>query len=179
MLFRSEIIAAAIFTAEYALRLWSAPDHTPYHGMSPAAARWAFAHTPLAIVDLMCVLPVWLALFVPEDFRVLLLLRLLRFFKLARYSPGMRSLVAALEAEKKALMATSVVLLGLMLISAAAMHLFEHDAQPAQFGSIPKAMWWAIVTLTTVGYGDVVPITLGGRVVAGLTMLAEIGRAHV
>ena len=101
--------------------------------MSPAAARWAFAHTPLAIVDLMCVLPVWLALFVPEDFRVLLLLRLLRFFKLARYSPGMRSLVAALEAEKKALMATSVVLLGLMLISAAAMHLFEHDAQPVQF----------------------------------------------
>ncbi len=169
-----EVLAAAIFTVEYLLRLWSAPDHTPYASMSNGAAYWAFARTPLAIVDLACVLPVYLAFFVPADLRVLLLLRLLRFFKLARYSPGMRSLMAALEAERSALMATSVVLLGLVLISASAMHLVEHDAQPDKFGSIPDAMWWAIVTLTTVGYGDVVPVTLAGRVVAGFTMLAGL-----
>lgn len=106
--------------------------------------------------------------------RILILLRLLRFFKLARYSPGMRSLMAALEAERKALFASSVVLLGLVLVAAAAMHLVEHDAQPEAFGSIPSAMWWAVVTLTTVGYGDVVPVTLAGRIVASLTMLAGL-----
>ena len=169
-----EVFAAALFTIEYALRLWGAPDHTPYAGMQPGAARWAFALTPLAVVDLACILPVYLAVFLPIDFRVLLLLRLLRFFKLARYSPGLRSLMAALEAERGALLATSVVLLGLVLLSASAMHLVEHDAQPDKFGSIPDAMWWAIVTLTTVGYGDVVPVTLAGRIVAGFTMLAGV-----
>ena len=100
-----------------------------------------------------------------------MLLRLLRFFKLARYSAGMRSLLAALEAERKALLASMTVLLGLVLVTASAMHLFEHEAQPDKFGSIPDSMWWAIVTLTTVGYGDVVPVTLPGRVVAGFTMI--------
>ncbi len=169
-----EVFAAAIFTIEYLLRLWSAPDHTPYAHMTTAAACWAFARTPLAVIDLACILPVYLAMFLPADLRVLLLLRLLRFFKLARYSPGMRSLVAALEAEKSALAATSVVLLGLVLLTASAMHLVEHEAQPDKFGSIPDAMWWAVVTLTTVGYGDVVPVTPLGRVVAGFTMLAGL-----
>jgi voltage-gated potassium channel len=159
LFFAFELVAASAFTIEYLLRLWSAPEHTPYRGMTDSSARWAFARTPLAIADLLCVLPVYLAFFVPADLRVLLMLRLLRFFKLARYSPGMRSLMAALEAERTALAATSIVLLGLVLISATIMHLVEHEAQPDKFGSIPDSMWWAIVTLTTVGYGDVVPIT--------------------
>jgi voltage-gated potassium channel len=82
--------------------------------------------------------------------------------------------MAALDAERKALFASSIVLFGLVLIAAAAMHLVEHDAQPDKFGSIPESMWWAIVTLTTVGYGDVVPVTVLGRIVAGFTMLAGL-----
>ena len=166
-----EYFVAALFTIEYALRLWSAPEHTPYKGMKPWAARLAFARTGPAIIDLLAIAPVYLETLLAADFRILILLRLLRFFKLARYSPGMRSLVNVLEAERKALAASAVILLGLVLIAASAMHLVEHSAQPDKFGSIPDAMWWAVVTLTTVGYGDVVPITLAGRIVAGFTMV--------
>jgi voltage-gated potassium channel len=169
-----EALAIIAFSLEYVLRLWSAPDHAPYSDLSPSQARIRFAMTPSAIIDLASVLPFYLAFFIPADLRVLVLLRLLRFFKLARYSAGMRSLIAALEAERKALFASSVVLLGLVLIAAAAMHLVEHEAQPDKFGSIPDAMWWAVVTLTTVGYGDVVPVTLAGRIVASFTMLAGL-----
>ena len=169
-----EITAVVVFTLEYLLRLWSAPDHTPYSELTPGQARWSFVLTGSALIDLLSIVPFYLAIFVPADLRILLLFRLLRFFKLARYSPGMRSLMAALEAERKALFASAVVLFGLVLIAAAAMHLVEHEAQPDRFGSIPESMWWAIVTLTTVGYGDVVPITVAGRIVAGFTMLAGL-----
>lgn len=166
-----EIVCVTIFTVEYGLRLWSAPDHTRWADLHPWRARWNAATTPLAIIDLVSILPFYLAMIVPGDFRVLMLLRLFRFFKLARYSPGMRSLIAALEAERRALLASAIILFGLVLVAAAAMHLAEHQAQPDKFGSIPDAMWWAIVTLTTVGYGDVVPVTLAGRIIAGFTML--------
>ena len=98
-------------------------------------------------------------------------LRLLRFFKLARYSAGMRTIIAVLEAEKRALLASSIILFGCVLFSATAMHLAEHDVQPEKFGSIPDAMWWAIVTITTLGYGDVTPVTLVGRLIASVTMV--------
>jgi voltage-gated potassium channel len=161
-----EFVALVGFTIEYALRLWSAPESTPYFGMSPWRARLAYSTTIFAIVDLATIMPFYLQLFLPGDLRVLLLLRLARFFKLARYSPGMRSLVAALQAEHKALGATAVIILGVVLVMASAMHIAEHAAQPDKFGSIPLSMWWAVVTITTVGYGDVVPITLAGRFIA-------------
>jgi voltage-gated potassium channel len=171
-----EMIAVAAFSVEYALRLWSAPEYGPYAHLSDWAARWSFAKSPAALIDILSIMPFYLALVVPADadLRVLVMLRLLRFFKLGRYSPGMRSLMAVLEAERKALFACVVVLFGLVLVTATAMHFIEHDAQPDKFGSIPDAMWWAIVTLTTVGYGDVVPITLLGRIVAGFTMLMGV-----
>jgi voltage-gated potassium channel len=166
-----ELAAVTVFTLEYGLRLWTAPDHGSYSGLSPAAARWSFVKTPSAMIDLVTILPMYFSyIFASADFKILLLLRLLRFFKLARYSPGMRSLVAVLEAERKALFASAVVLFGLVLIAASAMHLVEHDAQPDKFGTIPDAMWWAVVTLTTVGYGDATPVTLAGRLVASVTM---------
>src|SRR5947209_10014666 len=93
-----------------------------------------------------------------------------RFLKLARYSPAMRSLLDVLYQERRALFGCFVILLGGALISASIMHLVEHQAQPDKFGTIPDAMWWAIVTLGTIGYGDVVPVTLLGRVVASITI---------
>jgi voltage-gated potassium channel len=166
-----EVIAVTVFSLEYLARLWGAPEHTPHRHLHPWKARWEFARTPSAIIDLLSVLPVYLAFVGSEDFKVLLLLRLLRFFKLARYSAGMRSLVAALEAERKALLASALILLGLVLLAASAMHFAEGRVQPDHFGSIPEAMWWAVVTLTTVGYGDVVPVTLAGRLIASVTMM--------
>lgn len=166
-----EYVAVAGFTIEYLLRLWSAPDYTPYSEHSPLRARLAFIVSGSAIIDFLTVLPFYLSLVMPTDLRVMVLFRLLRFFKLARYSAGIRTLVAVMEAERKALVATSILLFGAVLFSATAMHIAEHAAQPENFGSIPAAMWWAIVTITTVGYGDVVPITLAGRMVASMTMV--------
>ena len=99
------------------------------------------------------------------DLRILVLLRLLRFLKLARYSPGMRSLITACAPEKRALGASAVIG-GVILLMATAMHLAEHRAQPDRFGSIPQAMWWATITVTTVGYGDVVPVTAIRQIIA-------------
>jgi voltage-gated potassium channel len=166
-----EIIAGVIFTIEYGLRLWSAVDHPPLRGERPWRARWLFAREPSMIIDLVAIIPFFLAFIAPDDFRVLLIFRLIRFFKLARYSPGMRSLTEAVIEERRALLACLVILMGLMIVAAAAMHMVEGTAQPEKFGSIPESMWWAIITLTTVGYGDAYPITPLGKVVASITAL--------
>lgn len=166
-----ENFAVAAFTVEYVLRLWCAPEHTPYADKTPFGARLAFVFSGSAIIDLATVLPVYASYFLNADLRILLFLRLLRFFKLARYSPGLRSLIAVMEAERKALIASGTILIGGVLFAGAAMHVAEHEIQPEKFGSIPAAMWWAIVTITTVGYGDVTPVTLAGRMVAAVTMV--------
>jgi voltage-gated potassium channel len=166
-----EYVAVACFTIEYLLRLWSAPDHTPYSDRSPWGARFAFVTSWSAIIDLLTILPLYLSFFISADLGIMVLFRLLRFFKLARYSVGIRTLVAVMEAERKALVATAILLLGAVLFSATAIHIAEQDAQPETFGSIPSAMWWAIVTITTVGYGDVTPVTLAGRLIASVTMV--------
>jgi voltage-gated potassium channel len=108
------------------------------------------------------------------ELKALLVLRLLRFFKLTRYSPAMRSLLEALYSERRALAGCFVILLGAALIAAALMHMAERTAQPDKFGTIPDALWWAIVTLGTIGYGDVVPVTPIGRILAGLTIFAGL-----
>ncbi|PPD41402.1 MAG: cyclic nucleotide-binding protein [Methylocystis sp.] len=166
-----EYLAVTVFTIEYLLRLWCAPDHTAYSEKSAAGARLAFIASGSAMIDLLTILPVFISFFFAADLRVLLILRLLRFFKLARYSAGIRTMIAVMEAERKALLATGILLFGAVLFSASAIHIAEHDAQPENFGSIPAAMWWAIVTITTVGYGDVTPITLAGRMIASVTMV--------
>ncbi len=166
-----EVVSVAIFTVEYAIRVWVAPEHMPYSGLSPARARLKYALSPYAIIDLLAILPFYLAFMVPYDLRILRVFRLVRFFKLARYSTGLRSLVRAVQAEWRALAASLIIMVGLVLVAGAVMHMAEHKAQPDVFGSIPQSLWWAVVTLTTVGYGDVVPQTPVGRLLAGIVML--------
>ncbi|MDB5569770.1 MAG: cyclic nucleotide-binding protein [Hyphomicrobiales bacterium] len=168
---RLEIFALCVFWAEYVLRVWSAPEHTRYSELHPWRARWRLMREPLAVIDLLTILPLFVGVLFAGDFQVLLALRLLRFFKLARYSPGMRSLALALQTERRALGAAFLLLSGLVLLTASGMYLLEREAQPDKLGSIPAAMWWSIVTLTTVGYGDVIPVTVGGRMLAGVTSI--------
>jgi len=113
-------------------------------------------------------------LVLPGDLRVVLVFRIVRFLKLARYSPAMRSLLDALYSERRALFGCFVILLGATLLAASVMHVVEGHAQPDKFGTIPEAMWWAIVTLGTIGYGDVVPVTVLGRIVASVTIFVGL-----
>lgn len=166
----TEILSLIVFTIEYGLRVWVAADLPSHRHLKPQKARWKFITSGFGIVDLVAVLPFWLAFVLPVDLRVFLVFRVVRFLKLARYSAGMNSLLEAVYAERRALFGCFVMLIGAALIAASIMHLIERDVQPDKFGTIPDAMWWAIVTLGTIGYGDVVPVTALGRVVAGVTI---------
>lgn len=169
-----EVVALAMFTLEYAARLWTAAEHPPWRRLGAVRSRLRFIASPAGLIDLAAVLPFWLSFFLAADFKAFLILRLIRFFKLTRYSPAMRSLLEALYAERRALMGCFVILCGATLMAAALMHVAEAAAQPDKFGTIPDAMWWAIVTLGTIGYGDAVPITVAGRLIAGMTIFCGL-----
>jgi voltage-gated potassium channel len=169
-----EIVSTIVFTLEYALRIWAAAEHAPYRKMSSGRARLRYILSTDGLIDLVSMLPFWLAFVVPFEFRVILLLRVVRFLKLARYSPAMRSLLDALYAERRALFGCVFILFGATLITASFIHLAEREAQPDKFGTIPDAMWWSIVTLGTIGYGDAVPITPLGKLVAAVTIMCGI-----
>ena len=169
-----EAVSLLIFTTEYLLRVFAAGEHPAHRHLGSRVARWRYVTSWSGIIDLLAVLPFWFAFIVPADLRVLQALRILRFLKLARYSPGMRSLLDALYAERRALAGCFLILIGATLLSATAMHLVEREAQPQKFGTIPDAMWWSIVTLGTIGYGDVVPVTVFGRLVAAATIFAGL-----
>jgi voltage-gated potassium channel len=153
-------------------RLWTSAEHPPWRRLGGLRSRLRFVVSPAGLVDFAAILPFWLSLFLTADLKIVLVFRLMRFLKLTRYSPAMRSLLEALYAERRALIGCFVILCGTTLIAAALMHLAEGAIQPEKFGTIPDAMWWAIVTLGTVGYGDAVPVTAAGRLVAGLTIFA-------
>jgi voltage-gated potassium channel len=169
-----ELAAATVFIAEYVLRSWACVEFPPYRHLPAWRARLIYAATPGAVIDLLTILPFLLSVIGLADLRALAIFRLVRFLKLARYSPGIRSLAEAIYTERRALVACFVILGGLVIATASLMHVVESRAQPDRFGTIPDAMWWAVVTLTTVGYGDVVPITPLGKIVAGMTALLGI-----
>ena len=167
-----EVFSVAIFTVEYLCRLWVCTEHLSLSGHGPIKARLKFAVSPYSLIDLLAILPFYLALFVPTaDLRFLRVFRLLRLLKLTRYSPALASLWQVLVNERRALAAALLIMVILLIISSTAIYHVEHDVQPENFGSIPAAMWWAIATLTTVGYGDVVPLTGLGRAIGGLVMI--------
>jgi voltage-gated potassium channel len=165
-----ELFSLVVFTIEYVLRLWVAVEHPPYRHYPARKARFAYATSAAGLIDLLAVLPFWLAFMLPADLRVVLVFRFVRFLKLTRYSPAMRSLLDALYRERRALFGCIIILTGTSLIAAALMHLAEGKVQPDKLGTIPDAMWWAIVTLGTIGYGDVVPVTTLGKFIAGCTI---------
>jgi len=173
-----EYVALAVFTIEYGLRIWVAREHGPHRHLTPFRARLKYILSPEGLVDLVAVLPFWFAPLLPDDLRMLQVLRIFRFFKIARYSPAMRSLLDVLYRERRALFGCIVITVGAALVSAALMHLAEGHVQPDKLGTIPDALWWAIVTVGTIGYGDVVPVTTVGKLIAtgtiflGLIMMA-------
>ena len=170
-----EAVSVAIFTLEYVLRVWSCTS-SPEHA-APVKGRLRFMLTPLALIDLFAVLPFYLP-FTGIDLRFIRAVRLVRLFrvmKVARYSNAVRTLGRVLKAKKEELAVTVFVLLLLLLFASTIMYHAEREAQPEHFGSIPASMWWAVATLTTVGYGDVYPVTSVGKAIASVIAILGIG----
>ncbi|UFW46851.1 MULTISPECIES: cyclic nucleotide-gated ion channel [Bradyrhizobium] len=170
------VFAVIVFALEYLARLWTVAGHTQRNG-SALSDRLSYAFSALGIIDLMAFLPAAVVLATGRH-ATLAGLGVLPFFKLIRYSPAMRSLLAAVHAERRALIGCVVILFGVVLTFASLLYAVERDVQPGKLGTIPDAMWWAIVTLGTVGYGDVVPVTPLGKfisvfaIISGFAMIA-------
>ena len=169
-----EIVSVMIFTVEYLARLWAAPADPRFRALGPLRARLAHAASPLALIDLIAIAPFYLALIVPIDLRYLRAFRLLRLLKLSRYFDGLHIFLKVIKAEIGAIAAALLTMFVLVIISACLMFSLESDAQPRVFNSVVDAVWWAVVTLTTVGYGDVTPVTAGGRILAMGIMLMGV-----
>ncbi len=169
------LVSVIIFTIEYVLRLWSCVEVPMLRALAPWKARARFAARPLLVIDLLAFAPFYLSFMFNIDLRVLRVLRLFRFLKLARYSPGLVALGRVISNERRALYGALLVMTTLLIFASTGIYFIEREAQPEAFGSIPAAAWWALATLTTVGYGDVVPITHIGRVFGGLMMLFGLG----
>lgn len=170
-----EQIATGVFTIEYLLRLWSAVDRVSGRFRHPVRGRIAYALQIFSLIDLVAILPGMLGLFGAGDLRVLRLMRLLRMLKLGRHSTTFGLLWAVFREEASAIGAILFILLLTLIMSGSLMFMIENEAQPTVFSSIPAAMWWAIETLTTVGYGDMVPVTPLGKIVGGLVSVTGIG----
>lgn len=176
-----EYFSIAVFTVEYLARLWSCVEQPLDDEIKPRMTRLRWAFSPLALIDLIAILPFYLFLLLPASAESLLLLRvfralrLLRIFKLTRYSPALNVLLTVVRKELPVLLVAASILFIMVIVSSWGMYLLERGAQPEAFGSIPQTMWWSVITLTTVGYGDVVPVTHLGKVLAGILSLFGIG----
>ncbi|MBR0811755.1 ion transporter [Bradyrhizobium diazoefficiens] len=164
------ILSVIVFALEYAARLWTVAGHTQRKA-SALSDRLGYAFSALGIIDLLAFLPAAIVLATGRH-ATLAALGVLPFFKLIRYSPAMRSLLAAVHAERRALIGCIVILIGAVLTFASLLYAIERDVQPDKLGTIPQAMWWAIVTLGTVGYGDVVPVTPLGKLISTFAIIS-------
>ncbi|MGO9134008.1 MAG: ion transporter [Methylovirgula sp.] len=170
-----EHVATAVFAAEYVLRVWTCVDLSNGQYRQPLWGRLRYMVGFFAVIDLIAVLPAILGFLGAADLRVLRLLRLLRMVKLTRRSSAFGLLWAVLREEASAIMALIFAICLTLTISGALMYMLEGREQPNIFSSIPAGMWWAIETITTVGYGDMVPVTFAGRVLGGIISVVGIG----
>jgi voltage-gated potassium channel len=170
-----DLVSVSIFAVEYLLRLWSVVEDERYRHPLFGRLRWMV--TPAAIIDLVAILPILLHILPVDDLRIVRALRLLRLERLlllGRHSRSLQTVISAMRRMRRELYA-SIVVIGLMLlVSSSLMYYVEHEAQPEHFPNIPHALWWGVITLTSVGYGDVYPITPVGKVFGGLIAMLGI-----
>ena len=166
-----ETVSLYIFSLEYGLRVWSCTASPHYR--APFWGRLRYIRTPLALIDLLAILPFFLSF--TFDLRSLRMVRLLRLAKLGRYSVALQTIGHVLLAKQEELVTLMGLLFLLLLGASSCMYFAEHHAQPDQFSSIPATMWWGIATLTTVGYGDIYPVTELGKAIASVIAILGIG----
>ncbi len=166
-------VCVTVFFFEYLARLWIAPEHPLLQGESDHRARITYALTPLMIIDLLALLPLVAELAFP-GIELLILLRLVRFLKLARYSPALATIGRVVASERRALLACVIIFTGILLASAALMKAVEGEAQPEHLGDLPRAIWWAAAMLAKIGGSEVAPVTGWGRIVSAITVMLGI-----
>lgn len=169
-----EIFSVLIFTVEYVLRVWASVESPRYH--DPFWGRIKFVFSGWALVDLLAILPFFLTFF-SVDFgliRMLRILRLVRLYRVTKYSRALNMIKTAVRYTKEELILSYAFLLFAMLIASSIIYYIEHPAQPEVFTSIPASIWWGVVTMTTLGYGDMVPITALGKVFGGFISILGV-----
>lgn len=174
-----EMVSVIIFTIEYLLRLWSAkakaPEYDDEEGILSHRPRRDYVFSFSGLIDLFSILPFYLQAFFPGwDLRVLRTLRLFRIFKLSNYNSALEDLFHAIVEERKSFYAAFYLFVLVFIVASSLIYFAEHEAQPEVFGSIPEAMYWAIITLTTVGFGDVTPVTHVGKFIAVITAIMGV-----
>jgi voltage-gated potassium channel len=170
-----DMVSVVIFTVEYILRVWSANADPRYAHSFYGRMRYLVSNE--ALINLLVILPFYIHLFIGLDLRalqILRLLRLLRVFHLTSYMKASRLIITVFRSRKNELLLSLALTLFLLIISSCLMYFFEHPAQPDRFTSIPHTLWWSVITLTTVGYGDLIPVTLPGRILTGIILLTGI-----
>ena len=169
-----ELFVVTVFIAEYVSRLVAVGKIPRYSGIK---GRLKYVFSIWAIIDLVAIIPFFLTGLTDNTFilRLLRIFRILRLSKLGRYSAALIAITSAVRHKRHELTMSAIVAVSVMLLSSSLLYIFEGAAQPEAFGSILRSFWWSIATLTTVGYGDVTPITAAGRFFAGLTAIAGIG----
>ena len=171
-----EIISVVVFTLEYVGRIWTCTLIERYR--HPIKGRIKFILSPIGLIDLLAILPFYLPFIMNIDGRILRLLRLfrlVRIFKMGRYSTAFQMIANVLNRRKEELLVTLTIVLLVLVLASSLMYYVEHEVQPEAFSSIPATMWWGVATLTTVGYGDVYPITSIGRVLGAFIAIMGVG----
>lgn len=171
-LWTAEHVFAFAFAVEYVVRVWTAVEHPKY--AHPVWGRFRYMLSPMAIIDLLAILPTLLP-HVGLNLLVLRALRITRLIKLGRYSRALETLSRVIASRRAELLVMAFAGAVVLLTSAWLMYEIEHDAQPEVFSSVPASLWWAVITLTTIGYGDAAPITALGQFVGGIVALFGIG----
>jgi voltage-gated potassium channel len=174
-----ESISVIIFTIEYVLRLWTAPENPKYQ--KPSLGRLRYSLTTMSLIDLFSILPYYLTMFLPllpmdmRFIRIIRLFRLIRVLKIARYLKALNLIQAVLRERREQIVLSIMFIIFLLVIVSTLMYYVENGAQPELFSSIPATMWWGIETLTTVGYGDMIPMTTLGKILGGMIAILGIG----
>ncbi len=167
-----EVFSVSVFTMELLARFWV---YKLTLKSSSNSSRWKFWQNPFIIIDVIAIAPFYLSFLMMLDLRLLRLLRLFRVFKISPYFQSLRLLGSVIRQEFRPMLSAFAVILILMLFASAGIYLLERDGQPNTFGDLPSALWWVVVTLSTVGYGDAVPLTVLGRILGAVIMILGIG----
>ncbi len=171
-----ELVSVALFTVELALRLWTCDLLRP--GRTWPVAVMRFLVSPVGLIDLLAIVPFYLPLLIPVDLRVVRILRLVRFLrllKLTRYTRSVTAIAAVVRERRHELMVAVFLTSLLLMVASTLMYYMESKVQPDAFPNIIASLWWAVATLTTIGYGDVFPVTGLGRLLSGIIAVLGIG----